>query len=250
MIPKIIHYCWFGRGKMPELYKKCIESWHNVLPEYELMYWNEDSFDINSNQYVKEAYENRKYAFVTDYVRLYALYNYGGVYMDTDVEVVQPLDDFLECEAFSGFEKKDCVPTGIMASEKGNLVIKDLLDEYNTMRFIREDGSLNLTTNVKTITSYFKGKGIELNGMEQVINGFHMFPQRYFCTNSILVVFGKTPRGVYTIHHYGGGWDSDDKKKQVLSFRIKRFFVGVLRNAIGTDKTAQIGKAIHAVIDR
>ena len=103
-IPKVIHYCWFGRGKLPKLAKKCIKSWKKYLPDYKIIEWNEDNFDINSNQYVREAYEAKKYAFVSDYVRLYALYNYGGIYMDTDVEVIKSLDEFLIHEAFSGFE--------------------------------------------------------------------------------------------------------------------------------------------------
>lgn len=100
MIPKIIHYCWFGRGKMPELAERCIASWKKHLPEYQYILWNEDNFDITSVPYVKEAYEARKFAFVTDYVRLYALYHFGGVYMDTDVEVLKPLDRFLDLPAF------------------------------------------------------------------------------------------------------------------------------------------------------
>lgn len=240
MIPKIIHYCWFGKGEMPKLYKKCMESWKRILPEYEIKCWNEETFDINSIQYVKDAYENRKYAFVTDYVRLYVLYNYGGVYLDTDVEVVKPLDRFLNDEAFSGFEKKDGVPTGIMAAEKGNSVILALLNDYNSMSFINSDGSLNLTTNVITITNYFVANGIKLNGKYQVINGFHMYPQRYFCTNSPLLVFGMKPYiNVYTIHHNGGGWGKDGKKEQPFSFRLKRFIVGVVRNLIGTDRALQ-----------
>lgn len=244
MIPKIIHYCWFGNGEMPDLYKKCIASWEKVLPEYEIMRWDEQSFDINSNEYVKEAYRNGKFAFVTDYVRLYALFNYGGVYMDTDVEAIRPLDRFLKDQAFSGFEKKDSVPTGIMAAEKGNSVIFDLLSDYDNMSFYNEDGSLNLTTNVKTITDYFIQKGIQLNGKEQVIDGFHMYPQRYFCTNSIALVFGLSPRTVYVVHHNGGGWGKDGKKIQGFKFRLKRFIIGEIRNIIGTDNVARLSRRL------
>ena len=102
MIPRIIHYCWFGRGQMPEMALKCIESWHKHMPDYRYKLWNEDNFDINSVPYVKEAYEARKFAFVTDYVRLYALYHEGGIYMDTDVEVLKPYDDLLNLKGFTG----------------------------------------------------------------------------------------------------------------------------------------------------
>ena len=109
-IPKVIHYCWFGRGKMPKLAEKCIESWKKYCPDYEIVCLTEDNFDINCCSYVKEAYEAKKYAFVTDYVRLFVMYEYGGIYMDTDVELVKNLDDFLKNQAFSGFESSNSIP--------------------------------------------------------------------------------------------------------------------------------------------
>ena len=120
MIPKKIHYCWFGKGEKPKLVKDCIDSWKKNCHDYEIIEWNEDNFDININAYVKEAYECKKYAFVTDFVRLFVLKKYGGVYMDTDVEVIKSLDGFLKHHAFSSFENNDYIPTGIMASEKNN----------------------------------------------------------------------------------------------------------------------------------
>lgn len=99
-IPKVVHYCWFGRGEKPRKLQKCIKSWHKHLPEFQFVEWNEDNFDVTVNRYVQEAYEQRKYAFVSDYARLHALYSQGGIYMDTDVEVIRPLDRFLELEAF------------------------------------------------------------------------------------------------------------------------------------------------------
>ena len=110
MIPKVIHYCWFGKKPLPPLAVNCIDSWKKFCPDYEIIEWNEKNFDINSNTYVREAYENKKWAFVSDYVQLYALYNYGGIYMDTDVQVLKPLDAFLNDQAFSGFEAYDRVP--------------------------------------------------------------------------------------------------------------------------------------------
>ena len=104
-IPKTIHYCWFGRGEKPEIVKKCIDTWKDKLSDYEIIEWNEDNFDINQNDYVKEAYKAKKFAFVSDYVRVYALYNYGGIYLDTDVEVFKSFDDVLDNESFWGFEQ-------------------------------------------------------------------------------------------------------------------------------------------------
>ena len=153
MIPKIIHYCWFGRGEKPSQAQMCIESWKKILPEYQLKEWNEDNFDINQNRYVREAYENRKFAFVTDYVRLYALYNEGGVYMDTDVEVLGSYDPFLHHHAFSGFETDGNVPTGMMAAEKGSLWAKDLLDQYADRVFVQLKSIYYMTTNTTVITN-------------------------------------------------------------------------------------------------
>ena len=182
MIPKTIHYCWFGRGQMPPLAVKCIESWKKFLPDYILKEWNEDNFDVSANKYVRQAYENRKFAFVTDYVRLYALYTEGGVYMDTDVEVLGSYDKFLHHTAFSGFETDGNVPTGMMAAEKGSLWAKELLDGYKDRVFIKEDGSFDTTTNTFVITRYMVDKGLVLNNRYQDFPGLcTMYPADFFC---------------------------------------------------------------------
>lgn len=238
-IPKIIHYCWFGRGKKNELIEKCIASWKKYLPEYEIIEWNEDNFDIESNAYVKEAYEAKKWAFVTDYVRLYVMYNYGGIYMDTDVEVLKPLDEFLIHEAFSGFEARDSVPTGIMASAKGQRVIGMLLKDYDDMHFINPDGSYNMTTNVITITRYFIDNGLKLNNKLQVIDGFAMYPQVYFCPNTFGMMFNKNSSKTYTIHHFDSSW-KDFRRKKDWKYKIRHYLVGVFRNVVGTDGIQKI----------
>ena len=149
MIPKIIHWCWFGRGELPPLAKKCIASWKEHLSDYEIKVWNEDNFDVNSVRYVAEAYQKRKYAFVSDYVRLSALHAEGGIYMDTDVEVLKRLDRFHELPAFTGYESDDACGMGMLGSEKGGRWVKDLMDEYQGLQFIKPDGRLNMTTIVK-----------------------------------------------------------------------------------------------------
>ena len=207
MIPKIIHYCWFGRGEKPEQTQMCIESWKKYLPDYELKEWNEDNFDITQNQYVREAYENRKFAFVTDYVRLYALYNEGGVYMDTDVETLGNFDAFLHHHAFSGFETDGNVPTGMMAAEKGSVWAKDLLDQYKDRVFVLPDGSFDMMTNTGVITDYMIEKGLVLNNKYQDFPGLcTMYPADYFCPKDHRT--GKircTPNAV-CIHHFAGSW--------------------------------------------
>lgn len=238
-IPKTIHYCWFGNGEKSADIINYIEGWKRILPDYEIVEWNETNFDINSNQYTKEAYEAKKWAFVTDYVRLYVLYNYGGIYMDTDVEVLKPLDEFLTNDAFSGFEVRDNVPTGIMAACKGQEVIGDLLSFYDHHRFMLENGTFDLTTNVVTITNYFVKNGLKKNGKKQIINGFVIYPQVYFCPNTLSMIWGTPSEKSYTIHHFAGSWTEEDRKRG-LKYRMGHYLSGVLRNILGTDRYSKL----------
>lgn len=182
MIPKIIHYCWFGRGEMPVTAKKCIASWHRLMPDYEYKLWDEDDFDVNVVPYTKEAYEAKKYAFVSDYVRLWALNNEGGVYLDTDVEVVKPFDDLLGYDAFAGFEGSKHLPVGtcVMASKADGLWVSEMLGAYQDRRFVKEDGSYDLVTNVQFITARMCEQGFAPNGKEQDYKDLHIFPVDYF----------------------------------------------------------------------
>ena len=222
MLPKKIHYGWFGKGKMPELALKCIESWRVNLPDYELKEWNENSFDINSNFYVKEAYESRKFAFVTDYVRLYALYTEGGIYMDTDVEVLKNLDPFLDLPAFSGFEDNVHIPTGIMAAEKGSVWAGWQLKYYDDRHFLLPDGTLDLTTNVEIIGRLMEEKGFILrNGLYNFQNIITIFPRDYFCPKSHTTGKIELTQNTYTIHHFAGSWKS-------TSDRLKRRIVHLI----------------------
>ena len=213
MIPKIIHYCWFGGKKKPELAKKCIRSWKKYCPDYKIIEWNEENFDINYNAYVKEAYDSQKWAFVTDVVRLYAMVNFGGIYMDTDVEVLRPLDELLKYEAVSGFEDQEHIPTGLMACEKGHPLFTELLDEYKQLHFIKADGSLDLTTNVIRITNACKKYGFTPNNPLQTINGFTLLPNDYLCPKSYETGEINLTENSYTIHHFNASWHSKAEKK-------------------------------------
>ena len=183
MIPKIIHYCWFGRGEMPQLAKDCISSWHKYMPDWDYKLWNEDVFDVYSVPYTKEAYGTKKYAFVSDYVRLYALNTEGGVYLDVDFEVYKPFDDLLNCSAFAGFEGSKHVPLmmGVIASCPNGLWVKEQLDCYKGRHFVNDDGSFDLTTNVKFVTEQMRMNGFVQNGKEQDYKDLHVFPVDYFC---------------------------------------------------------------------
>ncbi len=208
MIPKIIHYCWFGRGPMPELAQKCIASWKQYLPDYEIKEWNEDNFDLSAYPYAQEAYEKRKYAFVTDVVRLYALYHEGGIYMDTDVEVLKPLDKFLQYPAFTGYEASQSMApvTGIMASEAGGIWVEEQLKHYDGLHFIKPDGTLDMTSNTTTISRIMQDGGFELTGEYGVYkDNMHVFPVDYFCPLTSTRVL-KLTENTHTIHHFAGSW--------------------------------------------
>lgn len=216
MIPKIIHYCWFGKSEMPEMAVKCMASWHKYMPDYQYKLWNEDNFDVNSVPYVKEAYECGKFAFVTDYVRLFALYTEGGIYMDTDVEVLKPYDDLLTLPAFTGYEGSKYLPpvTGTMASEAGGAWVKEQLSAYNGLHFVQEDGSMDLTTNTSRISSIMKKGGFIQDGKKQVYKDMHIFPVDYFCPRQTTGEFLIT-ENTYCDHHFMGSWNSTQKKSML-----------------------------------
>lgn len=192
---------------MPQLAEKCIRSWKRFCKGYELVEWNEKTFDINeAPEYVKQAYAAKKWAFVTDYVRLYALYTCGGIYMDTDVEVVKPLDQFLQLSGFSGFEQDVSVPTGIMAAEKGHKLIYEWLKEYDNKSFLLSNGALNLETNVVAITRQMKELGLILDNSLQTVCQFTFFPKEYFCPKDPAEWNICKTQNTYTIHHFAGSW--------------------------------------------
>lgn len=217
MIPKIIHYCWFGKGEMPELVKMCINSWHVNLPDYELKLWNEDNFDVTMYQYSLEAYNERKYAFVSDVCRLYALKEFGGIYLDTDVEVLKPLDEFLEKHiAFSGFEDNNLVPTGLMASVEGGRWISDLLSMYDNKSFYLADGSLDLTPNTEIITSFMVKHGVNLDNSYQEVEGYCTFyPSDFFCPKNWQTLKIQITQNTRCIHHFAGSWKPSKNRQRI-----------------------------------
>lgn len=220
MIPKVIHYCWFGRGKMPELALKCIASWKKYLPDYEIKEWNEDNFNLDLYPYVREAYNARKFAFVTDVVRLYALYTEGGIYMDTDVEVIKSLNSLLQYKAVSGFESETQIPTGLMACREGFPLFKELLNEYEGIHFVKQDGNFDMTTNVIRITNTLKKYGIVLNNTFQTVQGFTLLPNDYLCPMNYSTRELKITRNTLCIHHFSSSWISPYTKFKLKVARM------------------------------
>ncbi|WP_169709451.1 glycosyltransferase family 32 protein [Deferrisoma camini] len=202
MIPKIIHCCWFGGAQKGEIAMACLDSWRSFLPDYEIVEWNETNFDIESVRYVQEAYRAKKWAFVADYVRLWALYNYGGIYLDTDVRVFRSFDSFLVHNAFTGFEYfagRLAPVTAVMGAIKGHSWIGELLAEYDGATFLRSFGGMDLKTNTVRITENLINKyGVKNDDTYQVVgDDLHIYPSYYFCRGG---------DQAYAQHLFDGSW--------------------------------------------
>ncbi len=218
-IPPKIHYCWFGRGEMPKMMKKCLKSWKKYCPGWEIVRWDEDSFDVNSTLWTKQAYEAKKYAFVADYVRLKVLYDQGGVYMDTDIELIKPMDEFLQHEAFSGFETPAQVQTGVMGAVAHHPMVRKWLSFYDGRPYI-VDGEGCMTPNVKFMTEYLQADGFQLNDQYQEIAGVAIYPQTWFCPMSAVSIEKKITKDTHVIHHFTSTWRTEKALKDFA--RVKR----------------------------
>ena len=215
-----------------------MESWQKYLPEYRVKRWDEENFDVNSVAYVKKAYESKKFAFVADYVRLHALLHYGGIYLDTDTEIIRSLDDFLKYPAFLGFESYNYVSAGIIGSEPDGMWVKEQLESYRNRHFIMADGKQDLTTIVQTFSRIMSGNGLLLNNTYQVYKEeMHVFPKDYFSPKSNTGVTNLTQNSV-CIHHYASSWEP-------LRLKFKRFF---FQKILGPKLTDMLVKIKHKII--
>ena len=210
MIPKIIHYCWFGRGPLPELARKCIASWRKYLPDYEIKEWNEDNFDVNIIPYTAEAYALKKYAFVSDYARFWILYKYGGIYFDTDVEVIRPIDDIIAKGNFMGFETDPNPKAEFNASEAsinpGLGLIKKMLDYYDGQHFKFVPGGIGQLTIVHIATEVLLNAGLKREQGIQKVDDVWIYPAEYFCPINLKTGRIHVKDNTRTIHHYAGTW--------------------------------------------
>lgn len=218
MIPKKIHYCWIGGNPLPDSAKKCIKSWKKYCPDYEIIEWNESNYDFTKNRYMKEAFDAKKWGFVPDYARLDIIYQHGGVYLDTDVEIIKSFDDLLKNKGFAGFEDKEYVALGLgFGAEAGNPVIKHLMESYDALRFINDDGTLNMIASPELITETLVELGLQRDGNKQELSDdFMIYPSDYFCPKSLTDGIIRKTLNTYSIHHFDASWFSDKAKKELL----------------------------------
>ena len=223
-IPKVIHYCWFGKGKMPKLAKKCIKSWKKYCPDYEIICHNEDNFDLSQNRYLNEAYKAGKWAFVSDYARLKIIYDNGGIYLDTDVELIKPIDDLLLTKGFMGFDEKGIVATGLgFGAEKCNEIVSEFLKDYDNIPFVLPDGSYDLTPCPDRNTEALKRLGMDIKNTSQTFMDITFLPDEYLCPMNYYTGKKTITENTYSIHHYSASWTSVVTKRTT---RIKRI-IGV-----------------------
>jgi hypothetical protein len=217
IIPKIIHYCWFGGNPLPPLALKCIESWKKYCPDYEIKEWNENNFNVNYNMYTKEAHQTKKWAFVSDVARLYAIHTDGGVYLDTDVELIKPIDSFLDNSMFIGFENDTLINTGIgFGAVQRFHIIKKMLDIYDNVSFINFDGSFNIEPCPAYNTPIIEQEGFAVNNTKQTINNVTVYPTEYFCPKNCVTRRLHITEKTHAIHHFDGSWLTDERQEYVV----------------------------------
>lgn len=225
-IPKIIHYCWFGKRQIPDELKVYMESWKKYCPDYKIIRWDENNCDITKNRYAEDAYKAGKWGFVSDFVRLDVLYKYGGIYMDTDVELLKPLDELLYDSMFCGFEISQYISSGLLlgAAERHD-AIKKMADVYTELSFYNEDGTMNLTPCPAYQTEVLKGFGIELNGRTQKKRGIAVYAKEFFSPYTVTFQHPNLiTDNTFSIHHYSASWQTKEQREGMENNRnnIKR----------------------------
>lgn len=251
MIPKTIHYIWFGNNEKNSEVIRCIDSWKKHLPDYEIIEWNEQNFDVSKYAYVKEALDAKMYAFASDFVRLWVVYNYGGIYLDTDVEIIKSYDNLLHNNAFFGTEEIDSISSGLsFGAEKGNKVIQDLLNLYKENNFINKDGSFNLKTTNMMITEYFVKHGYKLNAKIQNIQDVIIYPRQYFSPISWWSDKKNVTSRTYSIHWYEASWLPNNFSNKYINTIInsfKHYAVLALRILFGYSSYDYIKKYLNNI---
>lgn len=240
MIPKKIHYCWFGHGKKSKLAQKCIRSWKKYCPDYEIIEWNEETYDISSAPlFVRQALEAKKWAFATDYIRYQVVYEHGGIYFDTDVEVLKSIDKFRSDKGFFGFQYNDVVASGLgFGAEKGLPILKDLMRNYEENLFILPDGEMDTRSCQRRDASVFESFGLVTDGSEQMLEGgIHLYPREYLGPRSNCDGKLRITENTYSIHWYEGSWRP---KRERLCIKTKR----VLTRILGKERASRLKRAL------
>lgn len=227
MIPKKIHYCWFGGHPLPKSAQKCIDSWRQFLPDYEIIQWDESNFDVNLIPYTLEAYKAKKYAFVSDYARFYIIREYGGIYFDTDVEIIRPFDDILALGGFMGYENNSEINPGLgFAAEPDNLVVTRVTEHYQRLHGFSLDGNgESAMTVVQHVTNVIKELGYEFgNNSQFTIQNITIYPKDWFNPRDSLTGKLETTRNTRSIHWYDNSWSDHSPIRTQLSRLIHRIF--------------------------
>ncbi len=224
MIPKIIHYIWLGGKELPDLDKECIESWKKYCPDYEIKRWDESNLNLDFCDYVREAYDNKKYAFASDVLRLDLLYRYGGIYLDVDVKIIKPIDKFLENKCFGGFEGGNQVNPGIIfGCEAGNEDIKNIIESYKQRHFV-VDGKVDQKTICETFTEYYSQFGLERVNKTQVLPNITVYAMEYFCPIDIVTSKTKYTSNTHAVHLYNASWYSPWGKVKKFVKKVLNIF--------------------------
>lgn len=221
MIPKKIHYCWFGKGEKTSSMLKCIESWRQNCPDYEIIEWNEDNFDVNCIRFVSEAYSAKKWAFVADYARLKIVYENGGIYFDTDVEVLKSYDELLKNEAFAGFQGSEYIATGLgFGAIKGHPVIKALMEDYHNRSFPSDQDEQKKIACPIINTRVLYELGFEPSAGMQEVCGLMLYPAEYFDPKDSETYELSVTEKTYSIHHYDSTWKSGNARIKQLIIKL------------------------------
>lgn len=254
MIPKKIHYCWFGGNPLPELAQKCIASWQTYCPDYEIIQWNESNYDFSAAPlYVRQAYEAKQWAFITDYVRLQVVFDQGGIYMDTDVELLKPLDAMLEHPSYFGFETSENIATGLgFGAEPGARILKDMMDDYRDVPFVLPDGSFDRTPCPQRNTQAFLRHGLVRDGSHQVLEGgILVLPREYLCPMDMQTGELCVTKNTLSIHHYSASWHSpEDRLFEKYRGMLSRFLPYKLSGYIARGMAAIKTNGLSGLIAR
>lgn len=254
MIPKIIHYCWFGGNPLPKLAKKCIRSWKRYCRGYEIREWNESNFDIASAPlYVRQAYEAKKWAFVTDYVRLKVVYEHGGIYLDTDVEIRKPLEPLLKHKAYFGFEDGKYIATGLgFGAEKETSILKELMEDYEAAPFVKTDGGLDITSCPLRNTEVFLRHGLVQDDSQQLLDGeILILPSVMLCPIAYNMTRKDGIENAFSIHWFSASWYEKKQLEQRQAWlrelkkdRIKHLPNRILLNLLGKTRYEKLKRIL------